>query len=227
MYKDTTYTEKCAILKKWLPQILYEIRKDLRNDHWKQDPYFVKGYLGNKAANKITNEEMAEGYTRALENEEGAESIAEFIATRWLLKHSDIYYFFEKELEKLTPEFTELTEIDAAVAESLVTRSVELFGAIETYLFSVFNSVVFSESTYTSLAKQAITQQGQQKEKEEEEKKLRNLEEVTRHYEQQISRLTDRFEKKLAGVERKYIQDTNTLKNQVRALQKKLEEARV
>lgn len=227
MYKDTTYTEKCTILKKWLPQILYEVRKDLRKDHWKQDPYFVKGYLGNKAANKITNEEMAEGYSRALEKEEGAESIAEFIATRWLLKHSDVYYLFEKELEKTTPEFTELEELDATVAEPLATKSIELFGAVPTYIFCVFNSVVFPESVYTTIANKAAEEQETQQTQEQQENEQRTLEQMTRQHEQQVARLTDRFEKKLAGLERKYVQDTTTLKNQVRNLQKKLQEARV
>jgi hypothetical protein len=223
MYKDTTYKEKFTILKNWLPLILNDVKKDLKKDHWQQDPQFVKVYLGNKPQQKITQEEMVEGYTLALAKEEKAEDIAEFISTRWLFKHSDIYHFFENELRKLATDFTTLDEIDAATADPIASKSAELFGAANTYLFCVMNSVVFPEKTYNSLRSTAEKEQREQQTSAEVELKLKNEEEVKRHYETQISRITDRFEKKLAGMERKYHVDTETLKKQIRNLQKKLD----
>ena len=42
------------------------------------------------------------------------------------------------------------------------------------------------------------------------------------HYDQQITRLTDKYEKKLQGMQKKYIQDIETLKKQITLLQRKL-----
>lgn len=223
MYKDTTYKEKFTILKNWLPQILNEVRKDLRKDHWQQDPQFVKTYLGNKPQQKITQEDMVVGYGRALEKEEGAEIIAEFISSRWLFKHSDIYHYFENELRKVTQDFTQLTELDAAVAEPLAKKSSDLFGAANTYLFCVMNSVVFPEKVFNSLRSSAEKETRDHKDQAEKEQVLNSQEEIKRHYETQLARLTDRCEKKLAGMERKYFVDTEALKKQIRNLQKKVE----
>lgn len=227
MYKDTTYSEKFTILKNWLPQILSEVRKDLRKDHWQQDPQFVKVYLGNKPQQKITQEDMTEGYTRALEKEEGAETIAEFISSRWLFKHSDIYHYFENELRKITQDFTQLNELEVTVAEPIAKKSCELFGAANTYLFCVMNSVVFPEKTFNSLRAVAEKETREHQEQAEKDLVLNSQEEIKRHYETQLARLTDRCEKKLAGMERKYFVDTEALKKQIRTLQKKLEGARV
>lgn len=227
MYKETTYKEKFTILANWLPLILNDIKKDLKKDHWQQDPQFVRIYLGNKPQQKITQEDMVEGYTLALNKEEKAEEIAEFISTRWLFKHSDIYHYFENELRKLATDFTTLTEIDAAVADPIAKQSSDMFGAANTYLFCVMNSVVFPEKTYTSLRTAAEKEQREKAANAETELKLKNEEEVKRHYETQISRITDRFEKKLAGMERKYHVDIEALKKQIRNLQKKLDGVQV
>lgn len=226
MYKDSTYKEKITVLKNWLPQILNDIRKDLRKDHWKQDPLFVKNYLGNKPQQKITQEDMTEGYTRALGQEEGAEAIAEFIATRWLFKNAEIYHFFEKELQKISPDFTQLNDIPAATADALGKQSSELFGSSNTYVFCVFNSVVFPEASYNKLKVAAENEQKNAHKQAEEKQAKDSQEDITRRYETQIARLTDKYEKRLAGMERKYVVDVEGLKKQIRSLQKRLEEVR-
>lgn len=227
MYKDTSYKEKFTILKNWLPHILNDVKKDLKKDHWQQDPQFVKIYLGNKPQQKITQEDMVEGYTQALAKEEKAETIAEFISTRWLFKYSDIYHFFENELRGLSSDFTTMEEIDAAKADPIAQKACALFGAPNTYLFCVMNSVVFPEKTYKSLSAAAEKEAQEDAATAEKELKLKNEEDVKRHYETQISRITDRFEKKLAGMERKYFVDVEALKKQIRTLQKKLDGASV
>lgn len=71
------------------------------------------------------------------------DEVAEFIVNRWLLKHQDIYGYFEKELEE-------------GGSERLVKGAVARFGALTTYIFSVFNEVQFSEDVFQSLHAQVV-----------------------------------------------------------------------
>lgn len=218
MTNDTTNLTKFAILKNWLPTIIDTIRKDLKKDHLSKDVAFLKQYFSGKPVNKLTNEELAAGYAAALENEETAESVGEFITNRWLLKHADLYYLFEGHLVKINPDITQITSIEESVAAPIIDESVEQFGAIDTYLFCRMNSVAIPESIFERLEKRAQEEVGATKEKVKHE----SIEEVERQYERVIARLTDRYEKKLSSLERKYVQDTETLKKQIGNLQRKL-----
>lgn len=145
MYRDTTYKEKFAILKDWVPELMEVAKKDLRNEHLKQDFVFVKKYFPGKSLNKITLEDMIEGYRTAIESEENGEKIAEFISNRWMLQKTEVYNLFETELTRMDPNFVDIQEIPANDAKSLIGKAIEEFGAVDTYLFAVINSVAFSK----------------------------------------------------------------------------------
>lgn len=205
-----------------MPQIVESVKKDIKNEHLKNDFTFVKKYLTGKNINKLTTEDLAEAYIRAIDEEEKAEEIAEFITNRWLLKNTELYDYFEKSLMKISPDFTQLTEIDAARSQEIIDGSVEQFGATRTYLFSVMNSVVFPKESYEKLDKRA--KESYKKEQQENVVKEEKMaqESLKQHYEEQIARLTDKYEKKLSGLQRKYLSDTEGLKKQIVSLQKKL-----
>lgn len=226
MYKNSTYKEKFADLNEWIPLVIDAIKKDLRNEHLKQDMMFVKKYLTSKNIHKATTEELTQAYQKAIQEQEHGEELAEFITSRWLLKNSDLYEFFEKELTKINPEFSELEEIAPEQAHALIEAAILEFGAPRTYLFSVLNSVVFPKENFQKLKLQA---QKHQVEKEEEARKnyeQMNLEQMRKSYEQDIARMVDKYEKKLAGLQKKYITDVDNLKKQVAHLQRKLQEKR-
>lgn len=222
MTKEKTNKEKFLHLKDLFSEIVPQIRKDLKQEHLKQDLQFLKKYFSGKSSNKLSNEELAAGYLAALEAEERAEELAEFMANRWVLKNSDLYYFFEKKLSEINPNFTELTQIDDASAEGILEEAKTLFGAINTYVFSVLNSVVFSPEALHSLKGQALLERSSKEEVSQQNEEKMSLGTLQRTYEEKIARLSDRYEKKILGLQKKYIQDTENLKKQVTKLQQRI-----
>ena len=223
MLKDSTHKEKFAMLKNWMPYILDSVKKDLKNEHLKKDWNFVKQYLPSKNINKLTVQELTEAYSRALEQDERAEDLAEFLTNRWLLKNTEIYHFFESELTKIAPNFSEIDELDRAKSHDLMHGAIEKFGAPKTYLFCVLNSVVFPQDIFEELNRKA-----QQTIVNEESQSLVNqenasLEALQLSYEQQIARLKDKYEKKILGLEKKYHCDIESYKKQIALLQRKLQ----
>lgn len=223
MLKDTTYKQKFLLLKPWMPLIVETVKKDLRNDHLKNDWQFCKKYIGSKNVNKLTMEELAAAYTNAIENEEEVEQLGEFLSNRWLLRNTEIYGYFEQELSKISDDFTTLEEIDTATSQKIVSGAVEQFGAPRTYLFSVINAVVFPKEVYDQLAKTAEGEAKVKAKREMEQAENQSIEARERAYQQQIARLTDNYEKKFIGLEKKYLADVTALKKQIATLQKKLQ----
>jgi hypothetical protein len=224
MLKEATYKDKFHLLDPWLPQILQTVKSALKNEHLREDPQFVKKYFGNKSLNKLTETDLAEGYRKALQEEESAEKIAEFISNHWLLKHTELYQYFEEQLQAIDPNFTEIEELDLAIATTLMNHATQQFGAMKSYLFSVINSVVFPQTTYEKLRQLALQEERTQQQEEQVAGAFASLSALQTSYETKMARLSDRYEKKLQGLEKKYCNDTAVLKKQVATLQKKLNE---
>lgn len=222
MLKNATYKEKITLLKKWVPHIIDTVKKDLKTEHLKEDGLFAKRYFLSKNINKLTTEELVQGYAQAIADNERAEDIAEFLSNRWLLRNTELYQYFEQQLSKINPNFSEITEIEPKKAQDIIEGSIKQFGAPRTYLFSVLNSVVFPESAYTKLSKQAEDSAVKEEEEAKIELEQQSAEAMKRSYEQNIARLTDKYEKKLQGLQKKYLQDTESLKKQIANLQRKL-----
>ncbi len=222
MYKDTTYKEKFTILKEWIPSIINEIKKDLKNDHLKKDIYFVKKFLPGKNINKITNEDLIDAYKEAVAQEEKGEEIAEFIASRWLLKNTDLYDFFEKQLTLINPNFTDLDLLSHEEAKAMIHKSQEHYGYANTYLFSVLNSVVFPKEIFDFLEKQAHSTRHEQEVKDKVDQENKSIDSLKQEFALNLARMEDKYEKKLSGLQKKYHTDTESLKKQIGVLQKKL-----
>lgn len=222
MLKDATYKEKYRALKNWMPAIVDVVKKDLKNEHLKADFVFAKRYFAGKNLNKLTNEELVEGYSSAIQQEEKGEEIAEFITNRWLIKNSELYGFFEEELSKINPDFSAIKEIEKSRSQEIVDGAVKQFGAPRTFLFSVLNSVAFSDDAFKKLGQQAEQEAKKAEQDAVQQADLKNIEQIKRACEEQIARITDKFEKKLEGLQKKYLQDTEGLKKQISALQRKL-----
>lgn len=215
--------EKFFAVKPWMAELVSQIKKDLRQEHLAQDRGFFNKYFRGKTPNKLTNEELAEAYGRAIQEEENGNEIAEFIFHRWLLKNTDIYHFFDKELSMITEDYTQLKHIDQAVGQKIKNEAVHKFGAEKTFLFSYLNGVVFDAQTMEVLKSAALEEKKQAASRKEELAEQADIETRVRDYETQISRLTDRYESRLAGLERKYEKDVGALKKQVAHLQRQLQ----
>jgi hypothetical protein len=222
MLKDTTFKEKFAMIKEWMPSIVESIKKDLRTEHLKKDWLFTKTYFPHANVNKLSSEELAEGYSRAMNETDKSEELGEFICNRWLLKNTEIYSFFEAELLKISPDFTELTEIPKDKSMGIVNNASKQFGAPKTYLFSILNSVVFPKEVYDHLKKLAQSEKIEEEKSEKIALEQQSVDAMRNAYEQNLARLTDKYEKKLSGLQKKYLQDTESLKKQIAQLQRKL-----
>lgn len=222
--EEMNYVEKFAKLDEWLNYVIEDVKKDLRNEHLKKDWGFVKKYFSGKNVSKLTVEELTDGYRSAFSKEEKPEELAEFITNRWLFKNGDIYKFFEEKLSQINPNFQEIKEIEKDQSERILQEAYAQFNPVQVYLFSVLNSVAFSPMVFDSMhhsAKKAVLHQ---KNEAEEQKKRQSQEEMIHLYEQKIARLTDKYEKRLEGIQKKYHIDVAALKKQNAALQRKLSE---
>lgn len=220
MLKDATYKEKFAMLKDWMPLLIDSIKKDLKTEHLKQDPRFAKKYFSGKNLNKLTNEDLVTGYINAIDEE--IDQLGEFIANRWILKNAEIYNYFEEQLIKINPNFQELDILDKTKSLDLADGSSHKFGAANTYLFAVLNSVVFPKEVYAHLNEKAKLQTIQNAKEEKAMLEKLSLQDMVKEHEREIARLTDKYEKKLAGMQKKYHIDTESLKKQLTNLQRKL-----
>ena len=218
--KNATYKDKFAMLKEWLPSMFDSVKKDLRGEHLKQDPLFTKKYFAGKNLNKLTVEELVDGYTQAVND--GLEQVGEFISNRWLLKNTEVYNYFETQLQQINPNFQEIDELDKDHSLKLIDGATKEFGAPRTYLFAVLNSVVFPKEVYKQLGDKAKDARHAEEHHEKVTAEKESLAQIQKHHERELARVTDKFEKKLAGMQKKYLTDVETLKKQVATLQRKL-----
>jgi hypothetical protein len=225
MNKNASYKEKFAYLRDWMPMIIDSIKRDLKNEHLKKDFLFVKQFFASKNLNKISSEEWVNAYSQAIEKEENGEALGEFITSRWLLKHTEIYDFFEQELSQLTSDFTELEQLDMPTSLKLMQASVQQFGAPSTYVFAVLNSVVFPDEAFQKLGEQARQEVQENEAHQIMLNEKMTIEKMQRSFEQEIARLNDKYEKKLSGLQKKYLIDVENLKKQVAVLQRQLQKS--
>lgn len=226
MLKDTNYQEKFVILNDWIPVIIDEVKKDLRQDHLKRDIGFARQFFPSKNPSKLTLDELVSGYDKALAKPEIAEELGEFISNRWLLKNTDLYYFFEENLKKVTNDFQDLKELERPFADKLAEEASRLFGPGKVYLFSVLNSVVFPKEVLETLRKEAEKERAKKIAKESEDIENKSWQDKEKNYQLQIARLEDRYEKKILGLQKKYQIDIETLKKQIATLQRKVLESK-
>jgi hypothetical protein len=222
MLKNTTYKEKLVILSPWMNSIIESIKKDLRNEHLRKDPSFVRHYFPGGNVNKLLTEDLAKAYTEAIANSDNAEELAEFISNRWVFKHSDLYHYFEEELSRIDRNFNELEILDKELSVQMMEGAIQHFGAKNTWLFCVLNSVVFPEEVFEILGRKADAERSRLEAEAAVEEEMHSLEAMQSNYEQRLARLSDKYEKKLQGMQKKYTCDVEILKKQIAALQRKL-----
>jgi hypothetical protein len=220
MIKEVSYQEKFKNISSWMPLMVAEIKKDIKNDHLKNDKAFWKEHFGGKPLSQIGEEQLSSVYLSQVLG--GNESIGEFVANRWVLKHSDLYEYFETFLRGVNPNFDQIESLDDETSDRLINGAVVQFGYSSTYLFSVLNSVVLSSEKLTALATQAKNEADTVADETATFEEVRSLDAMEKKHEREIKRLEDRHGKKMAGLEKKYLKDTEMLKKQIANLQRKL-----
>ena len=217
MLKNATYATKFEMLKDFIPFIVIGIKKDLKNEHLKENKAFLRTYFENTSLQRLTNEDLIKGYSEALGKE--GEGFGEFISTRWVLKNGDMYHFFESCLRVLDPNFSDLEILELDKSQELQKKASAEFGHIRTYIFSVLNSVVYPKEVFDELDKLAHEEMGNIDKTEKQEVEERTIKALEAKHEREIRRLKDKCEKKLSGLQKKYCVDVEKLKKQIRSLQ--------
>ncbi|MDE3048030.1 MAG: hypothetical protein KGI83_06750, partial [Verrucomicrobiota bacterium] len=172
-------------------------------------------YFGNRPQNRLTTEEIFDAYEKELTR--GNQEIAEWVVNRWVFKHGDLYQVFAERLSRINPEFSEIQTLTSEQSQEILKGTVERFGAIPVFLFVILNGVVFPESVRMDLLKMAESAKIEQEQQGAEADERESLEKLLAAKERDIARLHD----KLLGVQKKYERDTEALKKQIKALQKR------
>ncbi len=150
----TQTTTKLAELQPFYTIIFTDVKKDLRDDHLRTDRGFFKRNFHPKALNKISVDDFIEVYSKVIE--QGFEEVCEFISNRWVLRHLDIYNFFEARLKEVSDKFFEITALEPVFAKKLLDDALEQFGPVDTYIFAELNDVAFGNELMQELRKMAL-----------------------------------------------------------------------
>ena len=222
MTQTVSYQEIFSGLAPWMPQIISCIKKDCKNDHLKTDRAFCRKHLAGKMIHKVGIADLSSAYTEALS--EGNEKVGEFVANRWVLRNAEVYELFETELRKIRPDFDQIDELGAEESEQLIGRSVEVHGPSRTYLFAVLNAVAFPKDKLEDLRAKAEAEREAQAAEQAQVETTQSAEQLIKRHEREIARLTDRYEKRIDGLQRKLLGEVATLKKQIAGLQRRLQE---
>lgn len=221
MIKEDPYRIKFEKLQPWIVDIFQVLKKDLRNDHLLKTPSFAQKHFPKRGLDKLSNEEFAAAYVKEIS--EGDEELGEKVVARWVMKNAELYHFFATELSKINPKFDEIESLTPEISSFLLNTSVSQFGACATYIFCVMNAVVLADEPLQKLRESAIAEKVHTA-PEEEKQSFETIEVVREHYTKEIRKLTEKFEKRMQGIERKYVQDVDGFKKQISQLHKKLGE---
>ncbi|MBS0627807.1 MAG: hypothetical protein JSS09_06305 [Verrucomicrobia bacterium] len=148
--------------------------------------------------------------------------MGEWVASSWIDKHGDMFKCFHDHLIKVSQNYDQLTELPLAVEESMAEASIKEFGALNTYIFSILNSVVFSEKKMKELRE--LAQKDKEKSVESQEKSSElSVEELKKNFEEQMQKVLEKQEKKILGITERYRMEIAGYRKQISQLQKKLE----
>jgi hypothetical protein len=197
------------------------IKKELKTEHLAKNPVFYKSYFGSRPMKSLTNEEICEGYTKALLKEDH-EGIGEWIVNCWVFRHGDIYDFFVDRLSQISPAFEEITMLTEEESLKVLEGAAETFGALPVYQFAVMNGVVLDAKVLGTLKDQAEKEHADKRVAHAENVKNEGLAQELERYKREMERLEKKYEDKLSGVMRKHAVDVEALKRQIRSLQQRL-----
>lgn len=216
MVKTISYQEKAEKMAEWIPQILEEIKRDIKREHLRKVPAFLQKFFPGRNIASITTEEIVAVYTPLLQR--GEPQFFDQICYFWQVKHPELYPFFQAKLQAISEDVAAITAIDDALAKEMIEKSVEEFGAVNTYLFSLFYEVAFSDALYEKLRLRALEETKSLETASKEEEEVRNCAQLRAQHERLILRMREKYEKKLSALEEKYHTDIRKLRQELNAL---------
>lgn len=224
MIKDVEIKSKFEYLQGFLGKILHDVRREIKQEHLKQDRAFNLKHFGKSQVDKIEPAALETAYYKELAID-GNQSLSEWIISKWILRHAEVYEFFVKELSEVNPNFEEIALLDLEKAKMIASKAVNSFGVVDTLVFSVINSVAFPDEIFEYLKAQALNAVASEKNQATHCAQI-SVEQLQVEHEKELLKLSDRFEKRFQSLSKKYSQDVEGLKKQIGLLQKKLSEVR-
>lgn len=162
--------------------------------------------------------EMIAVFTAAIYDRK-EEDVAEWTGGAWLDGQGEVFRFFHEKLLAVTENYDTLTALPSEKEEEIYKESVSQFGFATVYIFSVLNSVVFSEKTFAELRKGALAER--ETERSEEETVAGKGE---RAGSEALEKLAEKYEKRILGITDRYKTEIEGYRKQIGKLQKKIEE---
>lgn len=216
MIVKSDYKTKFEALASFLEVLCRGIKKEIKQE-------FIQKGLLRKSDNAGDWKEISQFFYKKTV-EEGDEKTGEWLAACWVCKNGEIFQCFHEELSLINKNYDQLVEIPSEKEEKIKNLSIEKFGFIRTYLFSVLNAVVFSPKIFNDLQKGALVELASDKESGSEEKAC-SVEELKKAFEVEKMKIEEKHEKRLQGVMKKYQMEVEGYRKQISQLQKRLEKA--
>lgn len=220
MIADKTYKEKFLTISPWGADMIHAVRKEIKTEHLPRERGLVQKYFTKKAIDKLSPEELSDAYLQEIS--EGNEDLAAWICSRWMLRYGEIYHFFAERLQEINPDFEQIEMIPDAQGVRWMEEAIDAFGAKLSYVFCVINAVSFSSELFLEFRQRVEAEEEKLRADLPDEKFEDDVEGLKRRHVQEIVRLTERYEKKLLGFQKKYSTDVDALKKQIAALQRRL-----
>lgn len=144
---------KFQTLLPWMEAIVTSIKKEIKSDFLESNPIIRRTYFGNLPQNRITSMDISSAFTKEIEK--GNDQISDFVIDRWIFKHGMIYNHFAERLYAVNPDFDQIKELTLEQSAQVLAGAKEAFGAIDTYVFSIFNGVVFPAAVLAGMLQDA------------------------------------------------------------------------
>jgi len=205
---------KFHLLQPWLHEILDSIRRDIKTDYLPASREVYRTHFGNRPLNRLTAQEIYAALSKELL--QGNQDLAEWVVNRWVFKHGELYSHFAEKLGTITPDFGALKGLTEKQSEQMLEGARELYGVKSIYFFSVLNEVVLAPAVLQTLRQEVEAQK-------ELSAPVSSSDTISEEEHQKaMARITEKYEQKMAGILKKYTADVESLKSQVRALQKRV-----
>jgi|GEM_PF-891652 len=223
MMTESAYRGKFSLLQPFAEEIFRAIKKEIKSEMAGKNSMLRKkvGVLPNGVETK----ELSSLFLKNIiteETEEG-EELGEWVASVWINKRGEIFKSFHNALSKISDRYDTLTSLPEEVEKQIFEKAVSDFGALDTYIFAVLNSVVFSEKTFEKLAKFAQTEAEGKKTGKEGDLAF-SVEKAQKNFERQIEKIIEKYENRLLGVTKRHQMEVAGYRKQISGLQKKLDE---
>lgn len=221
MIIESTFKNKFISLGLFSKEVIRDLKKEITKELSKKNSIVQKKLSGVSIGDG--KDEVVDLFFN-LVVEKGDEELGEWLASSWVLKNSPIFKSFHKKISLISADYEKLTGFPTEKEEDLRESSIEEFGAIKTFIFSVLNSVVFSKKSMEDIRIRAEEEASDRKEISLSSNC--SVEEAREIFEKEKKKILEKQEHKLLAVIKRHQVEVEGYRKQIGQLQKKLEEVR-